>query len=325
MSRILLLPLAALVLVVAAACDESQGAPAGGSSAPVARASVEATGTPLPVRTRRPRTATASPSPTDTPTPEPTPVRPSCEQGVEERRQHYEEAKAEIEQAMAGYNGTWALGVIDLDCDLEFTINPEYVQYTASAGKIVPVIAALRRVQAGDLEFQEIEGHLDEILHHSNDYDADAVNEMVTPAQIQEVLSLAGVSDLTDFEQSWRYAFMPAIDLARVWEALMRGDLLNRKWTAYLLRLAAEVDLPPEYATFPGRLEREGYEYGQKAGYYVSDGIPYFMLGAGYLRPKDGSSRGFAMIFMMKTMNPDLFDPQRRSVFPILEKYLLDS
>jgi hypothetical protein len=324
--------LAALLLLhlsLAGACEHASSE--GDESASVATAVPTSSRTPGdngPASSRTPGvtgTLPTSESPLETSSPTPTAVpTPSCEQGKEDRRARYDRAETKIEEAMAGYEGTWSLAVIDLDCRVIMEINPEYVQYTASAGKIVVVIAALRAVQAGTLRFENIDGHLDEILHHSNDANSDAVNEMVTPAQVQEVLRLSGVSELTDFQHSWRYGFMTATDLARVWEALLRGQLLNNRWTKYLLRLAAEVDLPPEYATFPGRFDRPGYQYGQKAGYYVSDGVPYFMLGAGYLRPKDGSSLGFAMVFMMKTTNPELLDPQRRSVFPLIIEAILD-
>ena len=286
--------------------------------------------TARPTRTATPGVTTATGTVTESATPDPTQTpapEPSCEQGKADREAHYQDAAAEIEKAMEGYNGTWALAVIDLDCETSISVNPDYVQYTASAGKILPVIAALKKVQDGELEFDLIEPHLNEVLHHSLDSSADFINDQVTQSEVEAVLAKANVSDLTRYEGSWHYTFMPAMDLARVWESLLRGKQLNKKWTEYLLNLASEVELPPEYATFPDPddLGREGYQMGQKAGYYVVDGIPYYLLGAGYLRPTDGSSLGFAMVFEMKTMNPELFDPQRRSVFPIILKYILDS
>ncbi len=319
-------------MLAGSACDGLDGGGGTGTPAEVL--------TPRPTRvegTTRvpPSPSEASPTarpidetPTETPSPTSTAVaKPACEQGKADREEHYAQAVDEIETAMEGYQGTWGLAVIDLDCAVTISINPEYVQYTASAGKIVPVIAALKKVQDRTLDFTLIEEHLNEILHNSLDSSADFVNSQVTQAEIDEVLQTAGVSDLTEFRGTWRYAFMPARDLAKVWESLLRGKQLNNRWTKYLLGKAAEVDLPPEYATFPDPedLGRDGYEYGQKAGYYVSDGVPYFMLGAGYLRPADGSSLGFAMVFEMRTTNPELFDPQRRSVFPIILKYILDS
>ncbi len=322
-----------LVLVAAAACGDDVTTPE--VATPLTpRPRVTATSTADPAGPTAsptvPVTATGTGTETDTATPEPTqmPVpEPSCEQGREEREAHYAEAATEIEAAMEGYDGTWGLAVIDLDCETAISVHADYVQYTASAGKIIPVIAALRKVQQGDLDFELIEPHLDEVLHHSLDSSADFINDQVTVDEVQSVLAKADVSGLTRYEGSWRYTFMPAMDLARVWESLLRGKQLNKRWTEYLLDLASEVELPPEYATFPDPddLGRDGYQMGQKAGYYVVDGVPYYLLGAGYLRPVDGSSLGFAMVFEMKTMNPELFDPQRRSVFPIILEYILDS
>lgn len=321
--------LAILVVVAAglAGCGDDAG-PDSTATPLTPRPRLTATATARPTRTATASTSTETPTASETPKPTKTPVRePSCEQDKADREAHYEDAAAEIEKAMEGYNGTWSLAVIDLDCETSISVNADYVQYTASAGKIIPVIAALKKVQDGELDFDLIEPYLNEVLHHSLDSSADFINDQVTQAEVEAVLTKANVSDLTRYEGSWHYTFMPAMDLARVWESLLRGKQLNKKWTEYLLNLASEVELPPEYATFPDPddLGRDGYQMGQKAGYYVVDGIPYYLLGAGYLRPTDGSSLGFAMVFEMKTMNPELFDPQRRSVFPIILKYILDS
>jgi hypothetical protein len=54
----------------------------------------------------------------------------------------------------------------------------------------------------------------------------------------------------------------------------------------------------------------------------VSDGVPYFLLGAGFLRPSNGEHAGVVMVLMARTTNPDLGDPQRRAVFPLLFEYV---
>ncbi len=326
--RIAMAALAGVLLL--AACGDDAGNGQGVQVVP---------GTSTPPITSTPAeptpTATIEPTPTPTPPPDLRPVR--CN-GLDEvaLELRLDRLAADIEATMVGYNGEWGFGMVDLDCDVEVTVRPEYVQYTASAGKIVPVIAALRAIEDGELTLEAIEPHLLLVMEHSLDADANVINAMVTPEQVEEVLLLSEVSELTRFEHDWRQAFMPALDLARVWAALLDGALLGDEMTEYLLDLASAPAIPEGLETFPLDPGLPEFQIGQKAGYYVYDGIPYYLLGAGYLRPVEGTAeevgddasdaagahQGVAVVFALRSLNPDLFDPQRRTVFPLLAEYL---
>lgn len=307
-------------------------------------------------------TPTASPAPTPAGTPEPTatpgalPER--CRDGEEQLAERLEHLDAEIEAAMAGYPGDWGFGMIDLDCGVELTVRGDYVQYTASAGKIVPVIAALRAVDPGTfaasipadppplncgvhgplgaagepVDFARLEEALRLVMVHSCDHEANLINDLVTPEQIAEVLELADVSEQTRFEYRWNQAFMPAIDLARVWAALLEGRLLDGEMTEYLLALSSSAVIPQGLDTFPADPGIPGWQLGQKAGYcIVCDPYTLVGLGAGYLRPEDGgevSARagdhlGVAVVLMVRTTTLSVADPQRREVFPHVVDYVL--
>lgn len=231
--------------------------------------------------------------------------------------------EAGLIEVMDGYDGTWGAALIDLACGTSMAIHPDYSQYPASAGKIVVVIAVLRAVDEGLLDFREVEPLIDEVMRYSADFAADALNALLEPAQVQRLLGDAGVSAQSVFEHSWTEASMPAQDLARVWAALLDGRLIAPAWTDYLLARSSEADVPAGLETFPLEIGVEGYDYGQKAGYYISDGVPYFLAGAGYIRPSGNQlSPGYALVWLGRTTNPDLFDPQRRQVFPLMLDYI---
>ncbi|HET7738164.1 MAG TPA: serine hydrolase [Tepidiformaceae bacterium] len=230
--------------------------------------------------------------------------------------------EANLLAAMDGYDGTWSAAVIDLGCGTELAVNPDYTQYTASAAKIVVIVAVLRAVEQGRLDMPDVAPLIEEVMWHSSDWAADALNELIEPEEVAEVLSVAEVSEATAYPYWWNGASMPAIDLARVWAALLDGSLLGHDLAAYLLDRASEADIPDGLETFPPPAEIPQLDYGQKAGYYVSDGIPYFFVGAGFLRPEDHSHPGFAITWIGTTMNEDFLDAQRRSVFPIMLGYV---
>lgn len=264
---------------------------------------------------------------------------------------------------MADYPGGWGVALVDLDCGIELAVRPEHFQYTASAGKIVPVIAALRAVDAsrvsmprpwtsgpfacgvtrdpgtkpGDpIELEELEPALFLVMRHSCDQEADLINRMVTPQQIADVLKIANVSQRTRFEHSWRFGGMTALDLARVWAALLGGRLLDMSLTTYLLDLTSRAEIPEGLDTFPTAPDIPGHQFGQKAGYCIVC-PPYSLiaLGAGHIRSVDQLSaaesvggtrgtihRGVAIVLMAQTTAPG-GGPQRRDVFPLLLAYVL--
>jgi hypothetical protein len=227
-----------------------------------------------------------------------------------------------IEEALDGYEGQWGFALIDNQCGTLATIDPDHIQYTASAGKIISVIAVLRAVADGRADFSEIEEHLRLVMSESLDADAYFLEEFVAPEELRQVLIDAGVSEASHVEGSWSYAFMTAPDLTRVWAALIGGQLLDADRTRYLLDLAGTADIPDVFETFPGgTFELEGFHYGQKAGYYISDGVPYYFVGSGFLVPDDGSP-GFAFTWLGISENPDLEEPQRRAVFPLIVEFV---
>jgi len=228
-----------------------------------------------------------------------------------------------VEETMEGYEGIWGLALIDLDCDSPVVVRPQHSQYPASAGKIVILVAALRAVQDGLLEFAAIEEHVRLVLHYSLDRNTDEIAEFITPEQVDEVMARADVSWRSSIlEGLWRRAWFAPHDLALVWASIMRGEQLNDEWTAYLLQLASEAILPEGLETFPADFGMEGYRYGQKAGYYAPEDETNFFVSAGFVQPEDGSSEGFAFAFLLETWEEDMFEPKRRSVFPLVRDFV---
>ncbi len=76
-------------------------------------------------------------------------------------------------------------------------------------------------------------------------------------------------------------------------------------------------EVPESYETFWSHFDIPGLQFGQKGGYLVFRGTPYHLVGSGFLPPLDGSSQGFAATMVLTTGNSDLWDPQRRLVFPL--------
>jgi CubicO group peptidase (beta-lactamase class C family) len=311
---------AAIVLMAGllGACPPQAGPAPAGTGSPTARREA----------TRQPATPTTAPSP-PLESPPAEGAGPAlgvpCPRGPEDARARLEGVEQRVLAAMDGYPGKWGLAFIDIDCGAELVINPEHVDYVASAGKILVVIAAMRAVEAGRLEWDALERHVRLILIHSSDELATELNAMVTPREIREVLELSGVSPRTSYPHSWHTAVMPAPDLARVWQALLTGRLLSEHSTALVLGLASQAEIPERLDTFPAELDVEGYQYGQKAGYYVTGGRPYYLVGAGYLKPEDRRRQGFVAVLTIVSMTNDLREPQRRAVFPILLEYVLES
>ena len=279
--------------------------------------------TPSPTPAATP-TVTPSPSPAPTATPPPTPTpdpRPPRCAGLEERAALL---VAAIEEKMAGYTGGWGVALVDLDCDATFLINPEHSQYPASAGKIMVVIAALRAVQDGLLEFEgELQGDIEVVLSLSLDAHADRINGKVTTEQIADVLERAGVSGESEIEHSWRYANFTPEDLARVWISLVRGEQLNEELTAYLLDLATRPVLGAFAWPFPPDFGIEGYVFGQKAGFWTSEVPVAYRVSAGYLRPEDSSSEGYVFAFMVRAVWEDLRGNWQRPVFPLVRDFMV--
>lgn len=269
---------------------------------------------------------TLEPGATEDPEATPTPDDPgdrvrgmSCEERVPLR----EQLEADVASAMEGYNGDWGFVLYDLGCEDMATVHGDYLQYTASSNKIISAIAAVRAVQAGDVAVEQIEPHLIEVFTWSSDADANALETFVTPADLDAVLVDSGTSPASYVDGAWNYTFLTAPDMARIWAALVRGELLNQEWTAYLLEKTTLVDVPEPYVTWPsGTFELEGFEYGQKAGYWVSDGIPYHLVGAGFLLDLQDADQSFIPVAIMKSNNEDLYDPQRRRIWPLVVKYV---
>ena len=313
----------ALLASLAAGCSDSQpeaGAPPA-TAVPTATPAPAVAASPSPTATP---TVMPSPSPTPTATPPPTPTpdpRPARCAGLEERAALLVEA---IEEKMEGYTGGWGVALVDLDCDATFLINPEHSQYPASAGKIMVVIAALRAVQDGLLEFEgELQGDIEVVLSLSLDAHADRINGKVTTEQIAAVLERAGVSGESEIEHSWRYANFTPEDLARVWISLVRGEQLNEELTAYLLDLATRPVLGAFAWPFPPDFGIEGYVFGQKAGFWTSEVPVAYRVSAGYLRPEDDSSEGYVFAFMVRAVWEDLRGNWQRPVFPLVRDFMV--
>lgn len=260
-------------------------------------------------------------SPTPQPTATPTEVV-STPETCEQRVTMADALAANIVTAMDGYDGTWAFAMYDPRCGHMAETDPDYTQYSASAGKIVSIIAALRAVENGSLEAWEIADPIEAVLTNSWDNEADYLDTLVTQEDFDAVLEIAG-TESSRFVDTWRRANMSPADMARVWAALLAGDYLSETNTNLVVNLAAGAIIPEEYRTFPdGSFSTAGLLYGQKAGYYVSDGIPYFFVGAGYI-VHEASGEAFFPAFMSVTENEELFDPQRRLVFPMVVDFVL--
>ncbi|HMO55472.1 MAG TPA: hypothetical protein PJ994_13275, partial [Tepidiformaceae bacterium] len=214
---------------------------------------------------------------TATATPEPLPL--TCD----ERNALAEALVRDVEFAMEGYEGTWGFALYDQHCDHWVESDPRYTQYSASAGKIVSVIAVLRKVQSGEVPMADIAAPLEAVLTHSWDNDADYLESFTTQPDYDEVLNIAG-GETARFSGAWRDANMAPADMAKIWAALVSGEYLNAEYTDLVMSLAGGSIIPEEYRTFPdGSFDPPHFRYGQKAGYYVSDGVPYFFVGAGFL------------------------------------------
>lgn len=222
---------------------------------------------------------------------------------------------------MAGYEGIWGLALIDLDCASSIVIRPQHSQYPASAGKIVILVAALRAVQDGLLEFEAIEENLELVLYYSLDKNTDEIAELITPDQVGAVMARAGVSGDSYLHWHWRDARFTPHDLALVWASILGGEQLDERWTAHLLQLASEAVIPEADVTFPTDFGVDGFQYGQKAGYWKPEEDPDFFVAAGYIRPEDVAGAGFAFAFLIRTWEEDHFEPQRRSVFPLVRDF----
>jgi hypothetical protein len=260
-------------------------------------------------------TATAIP-PSPTPTARPSPS-PTQETNCDARAESAAALVTDVEATMADYPGTWGFAYIDIFCDATVSTDPAYRQYAASAGKIISIVAVLRAVEAGQVAFETVEPSLITILHVSDDLQSDYIETFVTAEDLNAVIADAGVVEST-IRGAWRFTNFSAVDLARVWAALVDGRLLNTEHTEWVMARAGEADIPGPYETYPGMSFEHPYlQWGQKAGYYVSDGVPYFLVGAGYLRDPE-TGQGFVSVLLMITEYADLLDTQRRSVFPLV-------
>lgn len=225
---------------------------------------------------------------------------------------------------MDGYVGGWGLALMDLDCDEAILVNPEHGQYPASGGKIVIVITALRAVQDGELPFEgEVQEDVETIMAQSLDSHSDRLNDKLTSEQIARVLERAGASEASRYEHSWRYAHLTPLDMARVWTSLVRGEQLDDEWTAYLLDLATRPELGPYFWPFPPEWGVEGYEYGQKAGYWTSPRPIGYRVSAGFARPADASSEGYVFAFLIRAVWQDLGGWWQRPVFPLVRDFIV--
>jgi hypothetical protein len=231
----------------------------------------------------------------------------------------YAERVAGLETAVAtaldGHGGTYGFALYDLECETWATVNPDHAQYTASTGKLPFVIAALRAVQDGRLEFTDLEPDLISVMHDSSDDAANRIVAMVTSDDAREVLALAGVSEQTTFRDSWSNFNSTAPDLTLIWTALLRGELLEEANTELLLQLASETVVDPAFETFSSAFDTPGLIFGQKVGHAVIFAPPYHLVGSGYLLAESGSTPGFAVTLVL---NAPTLDAQRKDVFPIV-------
>jgi hypothetical protein len=261
--------------------------------------------------------ATATPSPTATfaatPAPTATPFAIDAQAALAR-------ARPQVEAALAGFPGEWGFHVIDLPSGSEMGINNEQNFYPASAGKIVIAIAVLRQVEQGIHDFEPIRDRFEQMILVSSDEAADELDELVNESETRQVFTDAGASANASFP-GWRQGFVSARDLALVWKALVQGQLLGSDMAGYLLDLAARVELQPEFETFPARF-RDGYLYGQKAGYNIQS-FPHTFVGAGYALSSD-LRYGFVAVLILRTdESAEDTRAQRTSVHPILAEHLL--
>ncbi len=293
---------AAAILLLFTACSGSDD----GSRSAVFVSTPPPTDTPLP-----------TPEPTLTPSPVPTPDPLGCADRITLASQ----MAGEVEESLRGYDADWGFAFIDVSCVSVTALHPGYAQYAASAGKIISVIAVLRAVERGDIPLEAITDDLTLITTLSLDDASDDIETYLQPGDLNAVLEDAGTTTAR-ITETWRHTNISATDMARIWAALVEGRLLGPEMTAYLLELVQHADIPSGFDTFPGmQFKLADFEWGQKAGYYVSDGVPYFFVGAGYLHylPTD---EYFIPVLVVKTEIEDLLDPQRYSVFPIVIDYV---
>lgn len=272
-----------------------------------AAATSTATASPTPTAT-----VTATPAATPSPTPTPYVIDAAAELAA---------AKPEIEAALAGIPGEWGLAVIDLPSGAELGLNENQPFYPASAGKIVLAVAVLRQVEQGIREFQPIRDRFEQMILISSDEAADDMDAFVNENETLQVLRDAGASEISSFP-GWRRGFVTARDLALVWKGLVEGRLLTRQNTDYLVELTSRYEMEEVFETFPARLGRQGYLYGQKAGYNIQS-FPYTFVGAGYTISLD-LRYGFVAAFILHTEQPVADSrEQRTSVYPIIARHLL--
>ena len=296
----------------------------GGDDTPAGIRTVEPGGTEQPATPG----GDATPTPAE-PTPTPTPDPAGAFHGLEcdEREPLRQQLAADVEAALEGYNGDWGFALYDLRCDAMATANADHVQYAASSSKILSAIAVLRGVEAGDIALEAVEPHLHEVFTWSSDADANALETFLEPGALLAVMEDAGVSEASHMEagiEAWNYTFMTAPDMARVWAALVRGELLGEEMTAYLLEKTTLADIPEGLETFPGGdFDWPGFDYGQKAGYYVIDGVPLHWVGAGWI-DEAGTPEQFIPVILLWSMNPEFLDPQRRDVWPLIIEHIAE-
>lgn len=265
---------------------------------------------------------TPTPETSATPQPEGSPDKFTAASPCDQRVALADDLAANVVAVMDGYDGAWAFAIYDPKCGHLAETDPGYTQYSASAGKIVSIIASLRAVEDGRVPLSDIETSIENVLTHSWDNESDYLDTLTDQPDYDAILEIAG-TETARFIGSWQRANMGPADMARIWQALVSGDLLNEEHTELVMTMAVEAIIPDVYRTFPdGSFSPAGFRYGQKAGYYVSDGVPYFFVGAGFIL-HEASGEAFFPAFMSVTENEDLFDPQRRLVFPMVVDYVL--
>ncbi len=154
------------------------------------------------------------------------------------------------------------------------------------------------------------------MMRKSMDINSDALNNLITPTQVQEIVRKANLSPLTRFFHSWRETAMTAHDLALIWESLISGRLLNKTLTDYLMDLTTQAIIPEAFVTFPnGKIE--GFDYGQKAGYWINAEGDERLIGAGYLLEQGNLNKGYSVVFMTQGDEADdLWDRSRLAISP---------
>ena len=168
------------------------------------------------------------------------------------------------------------------------------------------------------------------MMRKSLDINSDTLNNLITPTQVQEIIADANLSSLTRFFHSWRETAMTASDLALIWESLISGRLLDETLTGYLMDLTTQAIIPEAFATFP--IEKiEGFNYGQKAGYWINDEGDERLIGAGYLIEQSNSKRAYTVVFMTQGDEPDdlwdrsrLVTSPRHKVWPLILEFVTE-